>query len=248
MTVGYSVQRAAFRNISTITCAMRLGMPTNRIDFDVRQIIRLVCEQPATALDRNRSNHRRTIRSFSMARLLESDGTVRNHLSGLVRAGNAPTDRPTRQGVVRADAGDFTDIDARANARRHGMRSMTAAGVEANDVMRFAIALTVSLDDCSRCSKSKTGAPCAPHRATRSVVSGRHQRDVRRIAPRRKRPSNSAVRDHSSGHHAIAKTALRGGAVNARSRAHSRAGGAQRRGIDGAEHSSRIGCVMSALR
>jgi hypothetical protein len=32
--------------------AISLGMATNRIDFDVRQIVRLVGEQPATARDR----------------------------------------------------------------------------------------------------------------------------------------------------------------------------------------------------
>ena len=84
--------------------------------------------------------------------------------------------------------------------------------------------------------------------AARSAVSGRHQRDVRRIAPSRQSVKLGYARPFG-GHHAIAMDgAARRRGQCPKPRATSCAGGAQRRGIDGAEHSSRIDCVMSALR
>jgi len=47
------------------------------------------------------------------------------------------------------------------------------------------------------------------------------------------------------GHHAAADRALRAGAVKARSAAE-RGGGAKRGGLDGAEHSVTLECVMAA--
>jgi hypothetical protein len=50
-----------------------------------------------------------------------------------------------------------------------------------------------------------------------------------------------------SGHHAVAVRELRAGAVEAqRPRADTRVGGAKRRALHGAEHSSKLGCVMAA--
>jgi hypothetical protein len=66
-------------------------------------------------------------------------------------------------------------------------------------------------------------------------------RDDRRISLLERRVKVS----HSSGITQPAKTALRGGAVNARNRAHSASAiGPQRRGVDGAEHSETIDRVM----
>ena len=79
-------------------------------------------------------------------------------------------------------------------------------------------------------------------------MSRRHRRDVRRIAPLRGSVKLGHARPFG-GHHAIAKDrAARRRGQCPKPRATSRAVGAQRRGIDGAEHSSRIDCVMAALR
>jgi hypothetical protein len=78
-------------------------------------------------------------------------------------------------------------------------------------------------------------------------VSRRHRRAVRRIA----RFKGSVKLGHArpvDGHHAIAMDgAARRRGQCPKPRAPSGAVGAQRRGIDGAEHSSRIDGVMSAL-
>lgn len=82
-------------------------------------------------------------------------------------------------------------------------------------------------------------------------VPHEHRRDIRSIAPlgnrRQTQQSVPLEADAAPGHHVAADRELRGGAVNARSRARVHARSAHSaEAFDGAEHSAILVCVMAA--
>jgi len=69
------------------------------------------------------------------------------------------------------------------------------------------------------------------------------RKDYRHFGARSTVKIGPAKRHHTAGHHVMAKTDLRAGIVKAR-RPRARAGGAKRRALHGAEHTSSIESVM----